>query len=487
MQGVKKSSKNSLILSQQEMVLIKNSDEAKKTGIYGNLYSCLCRYPKLSKQDFRNDETFDKRAKATLLSSENKKLLIEKIMKEWYAKSEIETSCVEVKCQLCGQPNKYIFFICNKRTGVQLHVGSDCITRFPSIDGVQREKKKIDQLKKEDKQQARKIEFEILEEEEIDFLENSQRKFEDFPMLLPLDLYNDLKITLTQLKKEKNNYIKNGGKLEIIFKEYDFLRNRFNSLYSEAENYYNEVKANSLICNKETAAWLLKHNQRVWETVSRNGGLFSVETLKCLGQESFIKKRLNIFKKHLDDQEIQIIGVFDGKIRFSINSDRYTPHITFTMKTKKFMQNIGCYCLTKEDYKFGKEDLKDIVIENNTSNFDSLSKRLYRILNNYGYEIILENGTSHVYWVMLPYNKKGGGEYAAKREKLYMLTDIKQFLSTFSPFLLRDTTYIETHFEDIIKKMECGKFWISQAEKNENEEIAKGTRGLQRQKEFIPY
>ena len=139
--------KSRLLITQQEMVLIKNSEETKATEIYGNLFDCIAFYKKLSIQEMENDATFDDRARAVLMSVENKKMMMEKIMNEWYSSKDFEETDRDVFCQLCKTKNKYIFYIKNKLTDIELHIGSECVKKFPDIIGVKQETRKLSQLK----------------------------------------------------------------------------------------------------------------------------------------------------------------------------------------------------------------------------------------------------------------------------------------------------------------------------------------------------
>lgn len=101
-------SKSKLLITQQEMVLIKNSAEAQNINIYGNLYDCLSLYKKLSQADLERNIVFDDRARAVILNRDNKKVLMDNISKEWYSISNYNISDSEMHCQLCGHRNKII-------------------------------------------------------------------------------------------------------------------------------------------------------------------------------------------------------------------------------------------------------------------------------------------------------------------------------------------------------------------------------------------
>ena len=481
-------SENKLLISQQEMVLIKNSNEVKSFDIYGNLYDCLESYSKLSKRELEQNIVFDQKARVILLSAENRKTMLNNILNEWYSVKECEISEAKLNCQLCGHTNKYIFFIHNKITDIDLHIGSECVKRFPDITGIQQERKRLSQVQRENERQKRKIEFEVMEDD-LDFLRNAKNIVENIKIMLPYKLNCEIKDTLYQLNLIKTSYIKSGGCLEEVFEKYKYLKAKFAELNAEAENRYQMIKNSILICDKETADWLLSNHETVWESVAKNDGLFDVESLKKIYFDRFVIRLLPEFKKHLKDSDIQILHGSGNSIFFSIENSRYVYPITFSVTMKKFMETIGCYCLTDLSYHFGKTDLQDIFIENTKSSFDSLYNSMVSILRSFGYDFIIDDNTTQAYWKKLPYQEKSSkwSRQSAYVAAIYKKSDVALFLSVLSPFLLKEERVLKDNFSVIIKKMESGKVWITQSEKDFSEQITKEARGLQKQREFIPY
>lgn len=83
--------------------------------------------------------------------------------------------------------------------------------------------------------------------------------------------------------------------------------------------------------------------------------------------------------------------------------------------------------------------------------------------------------------------KSNWSERVIQIDPLYKKSDISLFLQVFSPFLLKDESYLENNFDSIIKGMEKAQRWMTQKEKNDREEAAKMARGMQKQREYIPY
>ena len=480
---------NKLLITQQEMVLIKNSFETKKNDIYGNLMDCLDGYNRLSRRELEQNAAFDKKARVTLLSVENKKTMMTNIMKEWYSVKVCDISDTKMNCQLCGRLNKYIFYIHNKITKVDLHIGSECVKKFPSIIGIQQERKKLSEIQRENDRRKRKVQFEILEGEDLGFLEEAENRFKNFKVMLPYELHYEIKDIIYQLNFLKTSYVNSGGNLDEAFQRYSSLKETIHALFQKAESHQEKTKDLLLACDRETSVWLLDTDSKVWEAVAKNEGIFNVETLKKIYYKDFVVRMLPEISKHLLDKDIRILEVNGSKIVFSIKNNRYYYPIKFSVSIKEFMETIGCYCLTDSTYHFFKDDIKEVSIENTKKNFEAVYNSFSPILKKAGYDFEIEDKTEQAYWKKLPYNETEKRWIRNDRqvEAMYKKADIGLFLRVVSPFLLKQEKVFEDNMQMVIKKMERGKIWITQNEKDINEQIAREARGLQKQREFIPY
>lgn len=135
------------ILSRDEMSLLLNSEEPKNIKLYGNLYSIICDLPKLKAVTLEQLPDIDNKAKAAL--TYNKKTFIDTVIREWYAERVSEEDPAQkVRCELCNTPNKYLYYIRNRKNNTLLNVGSRCITKFPGIEGYVEQKKQLSQIHK---------------------------------------------------------------------------------------------------------------------------------------------------------------------------------------------------------------------------------------------------------------------------------------------------------------------------------------------------
>lgn len=478
-----------LIITQQEMVLIKNSMEARNTELYGNLYECLGAYSKLTKQDLDKNLVFDKRARAVLINVKNKKEMMDKINKEWYSINNYDITDVEMHCELCGRKNIIICYIRNRLNDKELHVGSECVKNFTAIDGIQKQLKTLSIKKRDRDCQKRKLEFEEREGDDFKFAQSAEEKFKNFEIMLPFKLYNEMKDTLYQINLTKTTYVKSGGNLDEVWKTYLVLKEKIGQLFIQADSHCKEYRQFELVCEKESAEWLLQNNRSVWEKVSKNNGLFNSETLKQMYQENYVQKKLHIFRSHLKDKDIKILRTNGANIRFRIKNDRYIYPVEFQMQIKVFMKNIGCYCLTDQNYTFGKSDLTDISVDITMKNFEAVYNSIVSHLKEHGYDFIIEEKTMQAYWKKVPtYEiRNKWSNHTNQVGALYKKSSINKFLTVMATYLLRDERFIESEFDSIRKIMESGSVWLTQKDKNMNEQIAMEAKGLQRQREFIHY
>lgn len=101
----------------------------------------------------------------------------------------------------------------------------------------------------------------------------------------------------------------------------------------------------------------------------------------------------------------------------------------------------------------------------------------------------MESKTSQAYWKKLSHyeRKSKWNDRVYQSKPMYKKSNIALFLKVMSPFLLKEESYLEKNFYEIINRMGHGQVWLTQKDKNDYEEAAKFARGMQRQKEFIPY
>lgn len=474
-----------LVIRRDEMVLLKNSESAKNSELYGNLYDIIQPYETLTEDEFNNTTLFDDKARAVILN--NKKELFEEIKNEWSAIGFNDERTSEIRCQLCNTKNKLVYYIRNKKNDVELNVGSDCIKKFPGIENLDKHKRSYKEHLKNHTELKRKIEFDEIDLENINFHKNYEDWFKSFKILLPYLLYTRIKDTLYSLNSLRTNYIKNGGDINYVKDQYFSYKNILESSKNEAEKYYESAKKNPLICKKELSDWLHETNPTIWEKLLKNNGILTTDTLQNCFQNNFVKSKLKIFNTRLAEDDVNIVGMNGNLIRFSLKNNDYVYPLIFTIKCDVFMKKIGCNCLTNKKYFFYKEDLSDAIIEQSPTNFNALCNRLLSPLEKIGLSIHISQYTNDVYYVRLPkvISTSRSGIKNKMCEIGYKKVAASALYNFSAPLLFSSDEEIQKDFNKRLTNLNRTP-WISQDEFEKSENLAKSLT-IQKQREFIPY
>lgn len=475
-----------LLIRREEMILFKNSEAGKNSDLYGNLFASLQTYDALSEEDFTNHPTMDDTARAVILNS--KQLLIDEIKNEWFAVGCNDDATGEVRCQLCHTKNKFVFYIQNKLNNNELHVGSECIKKFPGLKDVSKVRRTFTEKQKQQAEIKRRIDFDKIDLDNINYIKSSEEWFNNFKILLPYKLYNDIKTLLYNLNSLRTNYIKNGGELSHITQQYIEFKKLLETCNLDAERIYKQNIRNPLCCKKELADWLLKNYPNTWESIMKNDGLLTKETLKYCYLPAYVETNLNKFKSKLNDTDINIFGTNGNYIRFVIKNSDYLYPLYFGIPMNEFMKNIGCQCLTDNSYRFNKQDLSAIVIENNNSNFNAMCNRLLNPLQNIGLKIEKSDYSKDIYYVRLPQINRTSkwSDRVEKTEIGYKKIDERAIFEKFNRLIFANDKEIEHTFSQILNQLNRTTKWMSQEEKNRMDEISKSL-SIQQQREFTPY
>lgn len=476
-----------LLLKQDEMILLKNSEAVKNIETYGNMYDCVMPYKVLSEIDLQKNELFNTKARATILG--NKNLLFQEIKDEWYAIGCNDETTEEVHCQLCGRKNKRIFYIKNRKNNNELHVGSECIKKFSDIENISVIRKTMREQLSLQNENKRRIQFSEIELDNVDYIKNAEKWFSDFRILLPAVLYNNIKMVLYNLNSLKTNYVKKGGKIEDIREQYIAYKKLFEKYKKEALQFYETNKMKPLICRKNLADWLETEHLNVWKHVLENGGFLDRETLEYCYQTEYVRAHLKQFNMKIRDDNIQIVGMNGPFIRFQLQNEDYRLPVYLLVSTKDFMKNIGCYCLTNKKYSYSKHDLVGAKFEKSNSNFEAICNRMKSAMEKSGLRIEKAIYTDDKYYVRLPQviraskwsTQKSITEIGYKRVAENNLYEI------FDKLMFATDGDISSTFGKIRNKLDATqKKWISQGEKDNLEEISK-SMSVQKQREFVPY
>ena len=78
-----------------------------------------------------------------------------------------------------------VFSIKNRKNNNELHVGSECIKKFPDIENIRVIRKTMREQLSLQNENKRRIQFSEIELDNVDYIKNAEKWFSDFRILLP--------------------------------------------------------------------------------------------------------------------------------------------------------------------------------------------------------------------------------------------------------------------------------------------------------------
>lgn len=288
------------------------------------LNSSVIEQPKYSElklllEKYKNQKITDKVLEVEKVSESTRKIIKTQIddifmqaQNEWEVlKNKYEEN--NRRCSLCNQPNKYIFYIQNKTTGITLNVGSSCVQNFKLTEA---DKKYISNTVEFEKIKERKLEL-YSEFPNLDTkIFQLESKCENADLLLPIDIYNRIKRIIDQIKEFKNKYLSSQLKIN----QFD----KLNELFWECEKNFNiantwvsENKSNPLTISNSIKEQLIKKEMgtNIIELIRKNYGCVSLTTIKHINYVEFIDRFIDNFNKRINGVEGKF-EIVDNKVYF---------------------------------------------------------------------------------------------------------------------------------------------------------------------------
>ena len=128
----------------------------------------------------------------------------------------------------------------------------------------------------------------------------------------------------------------------------------------ESRSFIDLNSNNKHICKKREIKWLQSKNSALIEVISKDGGLYSVETASKIYNSGFVNDLFSKFKEQNNSHilEINRIDVDQNILYISITEMAgYYPPITFFITLRDFMSRIGGKVYIDKDFIFGDSEL----------------------------------------------------------------------------------------------------------------------------------
>lgn len=392
------------ILSKDEINLLINSEETKKTDLYGNLHLVLSKLSNV--KAVTTEQLNDLQANSTAIAAltYNKRTLIDNVISEWYVQDEsAEDEDKKVRCGLCNTPNKYLFYIRNRLNGIQLNVGSTCIQKFPGIDGYEEYKNAMNRKIKNQKEIARRTKFHTKFPTVQSILDNASYYFDSVPILLPWNLYHDLENSVKKLRLIYNDYVYKGivtlNSRCTAFEGFENEVTNFNALKTKSDKFIKENIREPLMCQREEIDWILENkNKKLLQQIANNNGKYTVETIKHITLSSFLIRNFSAFSNCNTYNSIKFNKPKNDydQMTFTIQHDGYS--FIYIINVKQFMEKIGCLCICQNDYQIRIDDLFGVShISINNNNFNNMVNSIDETLVKFGFVLLIDHDTNDVY------------------------------------------------------------------------------------------
>lgn len=456
-----------LLITKEEMILIKYSEASKDTDLYGNLYESLQPYDRLS--EFELDRlALDRKAETVIRYNRNR--LIEALKAEWSALPYSDEAAGDVHCSLCGRKNKYMFYIQNQKNDKEINVGSECIKKFHGIDNIENIRRSHQEKLRLRNENRRRIDFDAIDLEDIYFLSDYEAWTRNFPIIFTYGLYMRSKNHLLAIHSLKTRYIKTGGNLEQVKTEFFDLKAKLSAVKEEAEQYLDRVREHPLVCKRFLADFLETKHPAAWMEIMKNGGIMSEETLCYAYHPDFLKEHIHTIKSCLAADAVQIFRIKELHMWFRYQDQNYTMPIHFRISSYRFMKNIGRYCLTKKGYQFTRKTLMgEYELVKTEHNFTALLNRLEQPLVFMPYSIATGRYTNEHYFKQSRVIVDPDTE-TKRTEAFYLKINIDIFFKVLEPAIFYDDRNLQKVLQKLFLYLKKYK-WMSAEEWHEHEEM----------------
>lgn len=443
------------VLNLIEINLLLNSEEPKNTELYGNLYSVLSDLRKLKAVSFDSLYGLDDKARTALLHS--KKDLIDTTVREWRATTTIiERPQRDMVCELCNTPIKYLCYIFNFKNNTELRVGSECIKKFPNMEGYTQHSEQLKTIHKNQKVIARRNKFYEHFSNCEEFISNAEKYFSTIPILLPYELYSKLESTIARIRLIFTKYVNEDKKpfssQMTSFELFQLATDQYNQLKLQSDDFVIKNKNKPLICKRKEIDWLTSQNKhKLLEQISKNQGCYNLSTLKQMTSYSFVLDyKEDIFERN-QSQLFRFTRINSNAVYFSFVKQGYQPSLSFKLSLQDFVQEIVSECIFNHEYTYSLDSVytKGVIL-NTTSNIESIKNYIADFVYNFNCAILFDDKTNNLI-------------LCRRSDKAIRTFYPYQFISSYSSQVIKSDDDIKKYIFSIIKGNNSVK-WISTEE-----------------------
>lgn len=432
-------------LSRADISLLINSEEAKNTQLYGNLYDILVQIRDLKAITLEELKSRNLNHDGVSALTHNRHTLIDNATKEWRATSTVEINYEKTaRCQLCNASNlKFECHIRNIKNNIELLVGSNCVNEF-KIDGYIEQEKQLKDIKKGQKIVQRRNEFYSRFPNYEEFISDAEKYFSTLPILLSFDLYSDLENVIKRMRVIATMYINERKKpyksKYDSFELFQLAINQYNKLKVKSDQYVSKNKNKKLICKRSEIDWLMAQNKLgLLHKISSNNSTYTLSTLQGIYSISFVQQYISLISTKNISNTVKFEKLSDNNIIFSFHKFGYSNPILFSTSLQDFMRQIGASCIIEDDFTYtGKNILSISHIINTKRNLFSILEYIDDIMKTLNCAFLVDDSSNSLYL----YRK---GDKAVRQFSKY------NFMQNYSKYILSSDEKIRNHIKFIVR------------------------------------
>lgn len=349
-----------------------------------------------------------------------KDLILKQAVSEWMC---LENCPVEdmgenkrdwIPCSLCGQPNRWIFYIHNTLNGNRLNVGSECVKQF----GINIEKTGMS-MNQLIKNASRLYRLNLVNNKFPGIsriLDGWDHFVSGLPIMISLDLEEKYQYLGERIRKIFNEYL-DQKKDNSVFNELELLFKERERLLSEIDHYVGEKKHDKFIPNRTIIRWLENRKNRVALTMLKEDGRITWRTIHRIEEPNFMISLQPDLSRLLDKV---------GAAVQSTDTQRKGYVIEFSLvKGLKLFIKHNEFMLTYGGLLFG-EDLGEVF------NAGSIVK-MGQVYDERSMYVLISNLREQVQGsgILLTDFDYEFNEILIQEENKYLITELKTFAETF--------------------------------------------------------
>lgn len=327
-----------------------------------------------------------------------------------------------IRCSLCGQPNRYIFYVHNSLNGNSINVGSDCVKEFGI--NVEHSGMSVDQLIKQ-ASRIRKLNrlngiFPGIDK----IIKGWQFDLYKLPVLIPMSL--------------EKPYLELGEKANHKLEDYlssrsdDIDHQEFAKILSEREELFREINAyvennfsDDFVPRKEIGSWLERDHRIDVLNMLKKDGRITWGTAHRIEEPDFMKMLVPYFNNALDSIGARIEKIDKDKSGYVITADPHARVKLFCMHSK-FVFDYGYILFNEDPIEDDPLTIERIVKICNLYDEKSINAALSELA------FFLKDGTAKLWGSDFEYNEL---VIHFLQEDSFMLIGLKSFVEEFKSLI----------------------------------------------------